>query len=190
MHHYIINPPKIHFKSSTKVNYYRYPDRWNHGPNDWYGLKEPLDASLFNAVIENNLDLTRQLITQGANVNARVDGEFPGHGDNPLKIAIANNSLTMAKLLMSAGAEVNTTIDTGGIADEIGKHAANDARNNTLLAYAIILNRPGMVKLLLELGADVNKPDPAFKRWTPLMIAHYNNRDEIAKILINACAKK
>jgi hypothetical protein len=154
-----------------------------------FGIK-PLDLALITAVSENNQDRVKQVLADGANVNVNVDYDPPHQGYTPLAVAIKNNFLAMAELLIDAGADVNAVIDTYGISDVKQYAGTHNVRNNPLLSYAIILNKPEMVQLLLQHGADVNKQDPVFTWCTPLAIAYFNDRKEIAHMLINAGAKK
>lgn len=196
----------IFFITATIITFKMYKERKWHStqlkslihPTKWAKICDfewlereigPLKANFICAIKNNDLNQVKQLIARGIDVNFLVAHDQPHHGFSPLAVAIANNSSAIAQLLIDAGANVNESLDTAGISDEMFLHPANDVRNNTILAYAIILNLPNMVRLLLQNDADVNLPDPIFKRWTPLMIARYNNRKEIEKMLIDAGAK-
>jgi len=146
-----------------------------------------IDGLLMAAVQNNDTEKAAHMLTQGANVNMLIGHNQPHWGYTPLAIAIKNGSLPMTQLLINAGANVNEFTDTNGIT---GKHEKikDNVRNNSLLSYAIILNNPAMVTVLLDNGADAPMPDPIMKKWTPLMIAQYNGRDEIVAILKKSIA--
>lgn len=138
------------------------------------------------AALAGNPDLVKKLIREGADVNEQIGHDQPHWGSTPLRYSIEGGSLRVVQLLIKAGADVNEATDTNGIPNKKGD--ADNVRNNTLLSYAIMLRRPDMVVELIKGGADVNKRDPVYQAWTPLMIAAYLGNETIVSILIQAGA--
>ena len=65
---------------------------------------------LHRAAEENRVDITRELIARGYDVNAREGKEADPHGTHgwtPLHMAARENSLEVARLLIKLGAEVD-----------------------------------------------------------------------------------
>lgn len=67
--------------------------------------------------------------------------------------------------------------------------AAADGDGRTPLAHAILAADadPAVVALLIERGADVNRPD-AGQRWTPLHFAARDGRADLVRLLLDAGA--
>lgn len=111
---------------------------------------------LHNAVWAGRADLVKQLIAQGADVNARhTDG-----GSTPLDFAALRGETTIAALLIHAGARP----------DIAAMHLAA-ARDNV-----------EMVRLLLDAGADPNARDASGS--APLDEAAFHGVKEVAALLI------
>jgi ankyrin repeat protein len=94
-------------------------------------------------VVENNLEMVKLLIRSGADVEV-VPRDFPRHSRvYPLKIksllgnAACSGSTEAALDLIKTGADVNRQVE-----------------NFSPLGWAVQTNKPAMVKLLLEHGAD------------------------------------
>jgi len=148
-----------------------------------------LEMDFIEAIKTKNLKAAKELIAKGVDVNICIGSDFPKMGFVPLMPAIYNNHIEMAELLINSGADVNEIVNTGGISDDVDYGLEDNMRNNSLLSYAIIINKPEMVKLLIKYKVDINKVGPFFTKWTPIEIAKYNNREEILKILSDANAK-
>lgn len=129
---------------------------------------------LLKAVQEDNLELAKNAITAGADVNLRGDE----HGRTPLMLAAGNNSVALVQLLIKNGAEVDAKSDYGGTAliraafrnsldvarFLIGHGAeinAKDNDGNTALMGAARRDplNLDLMKLLVEHGAEVNVKD-------------------------------
>jgi ankyrin repeat protein len=74
--------------------------------------------------------------------------------------------------LVGAGADVNVPIGNLG--------------GETPLIRAVTSDNPELVRLLIELGADVNLASQGPRNWTPLMFAHHN--PELIRELVSAGA--
>jgi len=87
---------------------------------------------------------------------------------SPLAGAARAGDLSAIRRLVQAGADLN---EASGVNDW------------TPLHHAIHKNQPGSVRLLLELGADVNAPSP--QGVTPLMMAAGYGYDPIVRTLLD-----
>ena len=157
-----------------------------------------LDARLIKAVNRGDLETAQELISQGADVDDAMDQG----GYNPLMVASKQGHLDMAELLIRSGAGVNA-------ADALGRtslmFAANEAvaglllsrgasvndrddRQMTALCFAVQQARTGIVRLLLEHGANASAR--CHQMRTPLdwimgaRGASKNERMEIVKLLL------
>ncbi|MBS3920304.1 MAG: ankyrin repeat domain-containing protein [Deltaproteobacteria bacterium] len=156
-------------------------------------LEKEIDKQLLEAVQGNEIKKVKDLIAQGASVNAR--NEF---GETPLHLA---QSKEMAELLLSKGADIHAKDDEFGMTPLfnaskeifkllISKGADVNARSKkglTPLAWSAYGDDLDRIKLLISKGADVNSADDYLK--TPLHIASNWNKIEIAKLLISKGAK-
>lgn len=121
-----------------------------------------ITEELFSAVQKNDLDRVRELLAQGADVEAR-----DAHSATPLLRAARYGYTDIAALLIKKGAEVN---------------AKDDAIGATPLILAASRGHTDTTKLLIEKGADVNAQAKDGK--TSLMGAAYAGFIDIAKLLI------
>jgi len=103
--------------------------------------QDELDDRLFTAISDDEWDIAKRVIGEGANVNAI--SEF---GETPLHSALYHgDSESVIRLLLERGADVNTRN-----AKDYGK---------TPLHIACGYQSPLVVQLLLGYGSDVNAPD-------------------------------
>jgi ankyrin repeat protein len=94
---------------------------------------------LFLAVENESAPVCLTLLAQGADVNAKDK-----RGSTPLLIAMTRPDTNMVKLLLDSRADANLETSIG------------TSWHLSPLAWAIYLNRPDLVKLLLEAHADPN----------------------------------
>jgi ankyrin repeat protein len=73
------------------------------------------------------------------------------------------------------------------IVKKLLERGIDSAAKNAALVSAVINNRTGIVRLLVEYGAEVNARDPLFGR-TPLMYATSRTSEEITELLVVAGA--
>jgi len=152
-------------------------------------LEKEIDKQLLEAVQGNKIKKAKDLIAQGASVNAR--NEF---GETPLHLA---QSKEMAEFLLSKGADIHAKDNEFGMTPLfnapkeifkllISKGADVNVRSKkglTSLAWSAYGDDLDRIKLLISKGADVNAGDDYLK--TPLHIASNWNKIEIAKLLIS-----
>jgi ankyrin repeat protein len=124
-------------------------------------------TQLMQAVKSNDVAHVKELIQQGANVNALDD-----NGDAPLVMAAYEGHNEILKLLLEAGADVSA-VDPGMKATAL--HAA---------AYA---GRTEAAKLLIAHHIDIDKQGP-YNGYTALHDALWQNHIETAKVIIEAGA--
>lgn len=121
-----------------------------------------------DAVRENRIDDVRELLSDGADVNAQ---DMFG-GNTGLHWAARQGWSEMARLLLDNGANPN---------------ARNDD-NQTPLHWAAAEGRKQLLVTLIAHGAAVNAIDRA--GWTPLQWAEAQGHEEIARILVAAGATR
>ena len=100
-------------------------------------MPDGLSYLLIDTCKTGNIDLVKKLLSHGADVNTKDDG------NTPLYYASRKGHTKIVKLLLEHGADVN-------------------AKNNygeTSLYWASRIGHTEIVKLLLEYGADVNAKD-------------------------------
>ena len=118
--------------------------------------------SLVNAVNRENVNATRKLLNNGANVN-----QNNGNGRSPLMQASFIGNSELVKLLLAKGADVNKA----------------DSDGNTALHFATVENYLGITRLLLAApGIQVNKVNKDGE--TPLIVASQAGDYEIVEALL------
>jgi len=121
-------------------------------------------SKLHDAAAKGDLKKVRELIENGADVNARYDGW------TPLDYAASHGHLEIARFLFDKGADVNL----------------RDKDGSTPLRKAAFAGHLNVVRFLVESGADVNARDNA--GWTPLHDAAFWNHLDVARLLIESGA--
>ena len=117
------------------------------------------DISIFDAALGGNIEVVKQHLAAGANVNVKDDN----WGATPLHFAARNGHKDVAELLVVKGAALNTKDDDG----------------RTPLHMVADIGHNGIAELLIAKGADVNAKDK--KGFTPLNEA--KNKPETAGLL-------
>jgi hypothetical protein len=131
------------------------------------------DLKLIAAALKTDTATMESAIKSGADVNVAVEGLGPS-------IVIASlGNYSGVQLLLDRRANIN----------------AEDSEGYTALINASVGNSPGMVRLLLSKGANVNAPSNLMVKgkkagFTPLMIAKSKGHQEIVKLLTEAGAKE
>jgi ankyrin repeat protein len=124
--------------------------------------------SLLRRVQENHLNIVRDLIERGVNVNEMPEGLI-----TPLMSSAHHGYVDITRLLLNNGAEVSIREERLGW---------------TALFFAVKYNHPGVVHLLIEAGADVNIKDK--DGFTPLMRSIGRHHTEVAQLLKDAGARE
>jgi quinoprotein dehydrogenase-associated probable ABC transporter substrate-binding protein len=130
---------------------------------NWLEEGADITQELSNAVIANDFDRVKFLVSKGADVN-KADSQ----GWTPLQSAARQRHDKMIALLIELGADVN-----------VGEP--------TPLIAAVMRDHVPSIKVLLEHGADVEKPGQ--ESFKPLPLAIAEDKYESAKALLEAGAK-
>lgn len=139
----------------------------------------PKSKRFYDAIIRKNIDAAKDLYDKNSNID--VNCNETEDGLTPLIYSIINDNEDEVKYLLSL-----PSIDINRV----------DSKKFCLppLSHAIQKHKNRMVKLLIENGADVNKPSENAKNPgnTPLMIAAWHCNVEIVKLLIEngACVNQ
>jgi ankyrin repeat protein len=132
--------------------------------------KEQLTVDLLEAIEKGQLERVKELLTAGADVNA---GNATGW--MPLGAAVCSASkpayIEIVQLLLAAGAKMNVSQGYGGW---------------TLLHTAAASGSCGLVQLLLEAGAEIDRA--ALCRTTPLHAAAAGGHHRMVELLVAAGA--
>ncbi|MEI0604086.1 ankyrin repeat domain-containing protein [Brachyspira alvinipulli] len=156
---------------------------------------------LFLAVQFGYNDLAKELIKEGADVNARANDMETEDGIDMLYYAVRNNNVEMSKILIDEGVDAgreygyeypyyltdaainNNNLDMLKILVESG----DIDLESSLIPDAIEENNIEMVKYLISIGQDVNAQIFADGFWinSPMKVAAENGNIEIAKLLID-----
>lgn len=97
-----------------------------------------IDDVLLSAVNTNNLDLAKNAISQGANVNY-----LQPNGHTPLSLAVKKKNAVMTGILLASGADPNQRMETISYTD-------------TPLIIAAVNDDLKIAQMLIQNGADVN----------------------------------
>lgn len=164
----------------------------------------PIDAELRSAAQRNDLATFRSLVARGADVNARDTQQ-----DSAFLLAARHGHTEVLRAALAAGADLRALNRYGStalmgpayrghvdtvlvlLATPIDLHHVNQF-GWTALLEAIVLGQDGpahreIVRLLVEHGSDVNRPDP--DGVTPLQHAERRGQTEVARILRAAGAR-
>ena len=166
---------------------------------DKYIFKD--STPLFLAVQFGYNDLAKELIKEGADVNARASGmetETEG-GLDMLYYAVRNNNPEMTKILIDKGLDKNRdygyeystyltdiAIDNNNL-DVLKLLVKRGDSKETLIPKAVEQNNIEMVKYLLSIGQDIDAQIFYDGFWvnSPLKVAAENGYIEMAKFLID-----
>lgn len=148
------------------------------------------DKALIKAIENGQLDVVKELIKAGANINIWGNDRI-----TLLELAASNGNFGIVQELIKAGASVNDSsllfgIDYIDIVKELIKAGANINYANisgSPLTKAAERGHLEAVKELIKAGADVNFRD--MREITALMYATQNGHLEIVQELIKAGAK-
>jgi uncharacterized protein len=126
-----------------------------------------MKINLVDAVKHNDIELVKELITKGADVNQKDSS-----GNSLLIISSAKDNAEIVQLLLSSGAALS---------------AVDANMKATALHAAAYLGHPEVMKLLVERGIDLNIQGP-YNGYTALHDAVLQNNTEGVKILVESGA--
>lgn len=131
-------------------------------------------TALHAAVTKRKISLVHRIIAAGADVN-KTFGPPNGPRWTALSIAVKNRETGIIVALLEAGAKTDCdmTADAPDAAD----------RGLSPLGYAASAGDLELVRLLITRGANVNHWPPS--TMSPLMMAAWNGRLDVAKHLVN-----
>jgi ankyrin repeat protein len=134
---------------------------------------QSLDQRLCEAVWAGDLDLVKELVSAGANVDCYDEAM----GDTPLHLAAEQGFTDIARVLLEAGADIEKTPRSGYWTPLV--HAVDTCCDAT-----VQLDRPrsdvSLVVLLLESGAAAGGPDER-----AVSIARKYGNQEVEKLLLD-----
>lgn len=153
----------------------------------------PNDTALYKAVIAGDGAKVRQLILDGADVNARDK-----RGRTPLMVTAGKGQAEIVEMLLAAGARVNAKMDGGTSALQFAAWSGDDRTVKALLGAGADPNAQSksgttaleaaagrgyqeIVRMLLAAGADVDKGEP-------IIAAAGNGHYQIVRTLLAAGA--
>jgi ankyrin repeat protein len=124
----------------------------------------PKKISLKEACAEGRLEIARELIAQGADVNAGINDRHDEY--TPLMMAVSNRHTEIVKLLLENKAEVNIVGRTGTALMEAARYGSTE-----------------IARLLIENDADVDYTD-LYCTMPALMLATLYGHTEIVQLLL------
>ncbi len=135
-----------------------------------------------------SIELVRALLAHGANANARTRNDSPRNsyagvsltGATPLFLAASVGNVETVRALIAGGADPLFTTEektaplhvAAGVGPPLGRHYTEEMKKNSL----------EIIRLLVELGADVNVPGE--HGWTALHGAAYMGIDSVVQFLV------
>lgn len=142
------------------------------------------ETPLMSASRTGSVTGVKALLASHANVNATDRYR----GETALMWAVSENHAEIAKLLAAAGADVNarsTLFDFNFRKVAAGGTQAVYSRGGlTALLFAARQGAIESAKVLLDAGADINKPEPDYG-FTPILEAIFNDHYDFAAMLVD-----
>lgn len=156
--------------------------------------------ALVAAVLDEDIEQVRDLISRGAKLNAR---DKSLEGMSPLHAAIETGNIEIMQLLLAYGAKPNIRDHQKRtplimMDEDIDKEMVRillsygadirmaDSAKNTVLHHFAEFDEPEMMRFLVEHGADPNVRNK--ERRTPLMVAAENDNTEAMRVLLESGA--
>lgn len=124
--------------------------------------QKKINKALLSAVSKNNIEITKLLLKNDANINTRSTS-----GDTALMIAAKQGNIQLCKVLLKKEPKINIKSNGGW----------------TPLMYAAGQGFPEIVELLIKNGAEVNMMTGGTGLSTALDFAKMNNHSKVVKIL-------
>ncbi|EAW25210.1 Ankyrin repeat protein [Aspergillus fischeri NRRL 181] len=139
--------------------------------HDWGSANLAVFTPLQAVVREENITMTRMLLSAGAHIDERPEGKY-GHTALQISAMVGNKRIT--EILLRKGADVNAP--------------AGVYRGRTALQAAAIHSDTTVLSILLRHGADVYAPPALREGKTALQIAVAAGNSEGVRILLDANA--
>ncbi|RFU82187.1 ankyrin repeat [Trichoderma arundinaceum] len=168
------------------------PSAVNDPPHGYYG-----QTALQAACIQGHADIVRYLLEAGADVHFCGGNNFQRTG---LQIACGEGNETIVQLLLAAGSEINMSPATNHGIHVLTKSrqtahpspksfAVTRYNGRTALQAASERGHLNIVKLLLNLGAEVNAPPSPIAGRTALQAAARGGFGAIVQLLLESGAQ-
>ena len=119
-----------------------------------------MDTALHDAVEDDDMEAVRQLVEEGADVEAK-----DADGDRPLHLAAQNGHLEVVRVLVEAGADLEAQVAAGARP----LHLAAEEKHGHV------------AKVLVEAGANVEAEGD--DGWRPLHLAAHDGHSEVVRML-------
>ena len=151
---------------ASTSNYSKVEDLVTRGAD----INKPVNGSypLYRALSENKTSIAKLLLKNGANPN------LPdlNNGEHPLAWAVVNQSETQVRMLLENGANPNGTLNN----------------KDSYLVHASLKNELGILKILLDAGADPNELNA--NGIGPLSVSVRHENYELTGLLLEYGARK
>ena len=128
----------------------------------------PMNDLLFNSIVNNNLEMLKVAIDNGAQLNSK-DYRY-----SPLSVAVKRHKLEVASYLISSGAQLDK-----------GPYGSNENKKSNLM-LAVDNDDYLMAKLLIDSGENVNAVDAMGNTALSFYFYHYGPRANIVQLLVDA----
>lgn len=174
------------YKAAWQGNALRIAEILKEKPEFVNILDKHKQTALHYAASEGHIDVTKVLLANGANVEAKREAGF-----TPLHDAIVRKQKEVAKLLIAHGGKIHDEMsmayvdkETVQLLLELGADVnKRDKRNVSPLEQAAFHGNTGVMQLLLDNGAEVNARNQYGS--TPLHTATSGGETNAAKLLID-----
>jgi ankyrin repeat protein len=156
--------------------------------------------------MDDNFAIIKALINAGANVHVKDDHNRSGNPMTPVLSAAILHKWKALTLLVAHHAEVKGEDDDGNTALILAAESADEEvvrlllqqgvrvnamnkRDLTAVGYAVAHNRIGVVRLLIDWGADVKYDGSGLLASAPIEVAAREGNDDMVRLLLAHGAK-
>lgn len=112
------------------------------------------ESPLFDAVFHKDLATLDALLASGADINAPLPGNAPGH--TPLIVATITGDPDLVRAILDRGADVHGTDKLGSTALHLASNLASYPVRTESGENSIWENQIAIMGILIDAGADVN----------------------------------
>lgn len=128
----------------------------------------PMNDLLFNSINNNNLEMVKVALDNGAQLNSKE------YRYSPLSIAVNSHKLELASYLIYRGAQLDK-----------GPYGSNENKRTNLM-IAVDNDDYLMAKLLIDSGENVNAIDAMGNTALSFYFRHYDPKSNIVQLLVDA----